>query len=136
MSLKANAAGLAIGAGVILIGLAYVKRGSIVASAGQAVSNVDGTLTGAVLQIPGASALTDPATGDFNPAAAGYASGQATRDWLGQQWSSVKNWFTLAGTSPDPTFDTGNSAGWGGGTSDVSPGNGAAPTDFGNFLSL
>ncbi|WP_269501353.1 hypothetical protein [Burkholderia sp. IMCC1007] len=109
MTLKANAAGLAIGAGAILIGLAYAKRGSIVASAGQAVSNVDGTLTDAVLQIPGASALTDPVTGDFNPVAAGQAAGQATRDWLGQQWTGVQNWWDdVTGNA----VDLGKGPGW------------------------
>ncbi|AOJ83786.1 hypothetical protein WS86_24470 [Burkholderia savannae] len=116
MSIKANAAGLAIGVGVVLIGLAYVKRGAIVASAGQAISNVDGTVTDAALQIPGLSALTDPATGDFNPVAAGQAAGQATRDWFGAAWKSVSDW--LSGSETVNGIDMGSGAAWSPGVPD------------------
>ncbi|MDN7873864.1 hypothetical protein [Burkholderia aenigmatica] len=70
---------------------------------------VDGAATEIVTQLPGVSALTDPSTGDFNPAAAGQAAGQATRDWLGGVWTDAQNWWdNLTGNG----VDTGNGAGW------------------------
>lgn len=86
MSLKSDAleVGLAIGAAALL--LWWLSRKG---NAAAAYSTVDGAATDAALTIPGMSLLTDPATGNFDPAAAGNAAGLAVNDWITSGIASI-----------------------------------------------
>ncbi|CAJ3896834.1 Uncharacterised protein [Burkholderia pseudomallei] len=134
MSLKSDAVelGLAIGAAALV--LWWLSRKG---NAAAAVNSIDGAATGAVLAIPGASLLTDPATGNIDPAAAGNAAGLAAHDWIAQQLDSAGTsisdwWHGITGAGTVNGIDMGSGAAW----SDPTPGNGAAPTAFGDYVSL
>ncbi|MFX1803529.1 hypothetical protein PWR66_07735 [Paraburkholderia sp. A1RO-5] len=79
--------------GALALVLLGVYAGRKATQAGGAVSGafsaVDGAATDAVFSVPGMTLFQDPATGNFDPVAAGYASGAATRQWIIDEWNNL-----------------------------------------------
>lgn len=119
--------GYLIGAGfaaAAVVGLTlYVKhRGGAVQVATQTYNAVDGAATDAVLSIPGMSVFRDPATGDFDPVAAGQAAGAATRQTVGDWFASTFGTSSDSGSGA-PLGVTGSGAPYGFNTgTSVAPG--------------
>ncbi|OJA63807.1 hypothetical protein BGV68_01945 [Burkholderia ubonensis] len=114
-------------AAVAIVGLTlYVKgKGGAVQVAKNTYDAVDGAATDAALSIPGMTVFQDPSTGNFDPAAAGYAAGAATR-------KAMSDWFASTFGAPETNTINGVDMGYGANDwNDAGPATGAQKAEQG-----